>query len=73
MIIRKSNSTYSRFIQALRDTGQEQIAVLLDGLEVKAMLNPHFLDNIYVTDRTRIVRLLRQGSVQFKSFIDTAT
>ena len=43
-VSRKSQSAYDRFLQALKDVGQEHIATELEGLELRGKVDPHFRD-----------------------------
>ena len=60
-VSRKSQSAYDKFLQALKDVGQEHIAIDLEGLEVKGLISTHFRsDTDSMSQQNKIIKLVRQ-------------
>ena len=59
-IARNSQSAYDRFLQALKDVGQEHIATQLEGLEVRGLVATHFRNDTDTSVRNKIIKLVKQ-------------
>ena len=50
-VSRKYQSAYDRFLQALKDVGQDHIATALEGLELNGLVDPKFQEGLTVSQQ----------------------
>jgi len=59
VIVRKSKSSYDRFLQCLKDVSQEHIAVRLEGIELRATVDPLFRPGTSAAQQSKVIELVR--------------
>ena len=61
VIVKQSTPAYDKLLETLKETGQEHVAVALEGEVLKAQINAHFGKDVSVQQQNKTIHLLRNS------------